>query len=238
MQLIPKHTHTHTCTHTFIYIYILFWPNMAIACCGHVAGKRHRYFTDFGLDFWTQVGDAVKCCRCCCCCCQFWPIFALAQKVLRQVTRLRRFNRFHATKTSNNNNNNNCCSCRLALLASLRSRQRQTILGKKGQQRRRTFGKPLESNPSVRLVLGQQESPLPSHNGPWSTPTRSDWHATATGWLDFAWLRGSVSPKKVLLDFITNHEPKPKTEQCQKGAAAWPKSTPTQLDTKATEKQS
>jgi len=29
-----------------------------------------------------------------------WPIFALAQKVLRQVTRLWRFNRFQATNGS------------------------------------------------------------------------------------------------------------------------------------------
>jgi len=29
-----------------------------------------------------------------------WPIFALAQKVSRQVTRLRRFNRFQATSSS------------------------------------------------------------------------------------------------------------------------------------------
>lgn len=32
----------------------------------------------------------------CCCRSWFWPIFALAQKVSRQVTRLRRFNRFQA----------------------------------------------------------------------------------------------------------------------------------------------
>lgn len=100
--------------------------------------------------------------------CWFWPIFALAQKVSRQVTRLRRFNRFQA-------------NAKAAATAAERtigsSWSRQLRLGKgsgcnRQQQQTATtmatstyIWPPLESNPSACLWrglvgLGQQESVL------------------------------------------------------------------------------